>query len=354
MKNGKIMIVDDSEMNRAILAEVLGEDYDIIEAENGTVALALMKSMRDSIDLVLLDYVMPQMNGFEVLEEMNRNRWIDDIPVIMVSSENSPPQINRAYELGAADFISRPFDMSIVRHRVLNTLLLYTKQKQLIGVIQEQAHEKEKYSSVMVDILSHIVEYRNGESGLHVLHVRTITDFLLRRLGSITDDYDLTDEQINMISTASALHDIGKIGIDERILNKPGKLTEEEYAIIKTHTEIGAKMLEELTLYRDEPLVKTASEICRCHHERYDGNGYPTGLKGDDIPISAQVVALADAYDALTSTRVYKEPYAHERAVRMILNGECGAFNPLLLETLRVNADELHAWLLDSVASEST
>lgn len=352
MKTDKILIVDDSEMNRDILADMLGENYDIIEAEDGVQAIAKLQKMHSSIALVLLDIVMPQMDGFGVLNEMNRNHWIDDIPVIMVSAETETDQVERAYALGVTDFIMRPFDTYIVRHRVVNTLLLYGKQKQLIGMVEQQLYEKEKNSSMMVDILSHIVEFRNGESGLHVLHVRTITDFLLRKIKLVTDRYPLTWEDISLISTASALHDIGKIGIDEKILNSPKRLTKEEFEIMKMHTTIGARMLKEMALYQEDPLVKTAYEICRWHHERYDGRGYPDGLVGDEIPISAQVVALADVYDALTSVRVYKASYDHDTAVQMILNGECGSFNPLLLECLRENSDGLRKMLEEDVAGD--
>lgn len=337
----KILIVDDSEMNRDILAEMLGEEYEIIEAENGEQAVAILQQQNVEISLVLLDIVMPVMDGYEVLGIMNSNHWIQDIPVIMISSETTPASINRAYELGVTDFISRPFDALIVRRRVINTILLYAKQKKLEGLVADQIYEKEKNSSLMIAILSHIVEFRNGESGLHVLHVQNYTEIMLRRLIQITDKYKITGDDIVLISNASALHDIGKISIDDKILNKPGKLTTEEFDIMKTHSSVGASMLGELSIYQNEPLVKIAYEICRWHHERYDGHGYPDGLKGDEIPISAQIVALADVYDALTSDRVYKKAFSHEVAVKMILNGECGIFNPFLLKCFQDVADEM-------------
>ena len=349
MRKEKILIVDDSEMNRAILSEILGDDYEILEAEDGVQGVDLLQKNAEEIDLILLDIVMPNLDGFGVLTAMNDNGWIDDIPVIMVSAEREAAQVERAYSLGVTDFITRPFDSFIVRHRVVNTLLLYAKQKQLIAAVEEQLNEKEKYSSTMLEIFSHIVEARNGESGLHVLHVRTITDFLLRKLKQRTNAYELPEDRIALIGNASALHDIGKISIDEKILNKPGRLTDEEFAIMKTHPSVGAKMLEGVVTAQDDPLVKAAYEICRWHHERYDGRGYPDGLKGDEIPISAQVVALADVYDALTSVRVYKGPFDHETAVRMILNGECGTFNPLLMDCLRDCSAELQARLKESV-----
>ncbi len=344
MQQNKILIVDDSEMNRSILADMLSDEYEIIEAEDGIQALAALQK-GSGVSLVLLDIVMPNLDGFGVLEAMNHNQWIKDTPVVIISAENSPEHMERAYSLGAADFITRPFDALIVQRRVVNTLLLYAKQKRLVGMVEEQVYARERQGDMMIDILSHIVEFRNGESGLHILHVRTLTDLLLNCLIRKTERYHLTMEDIATISTASALHDIGKIAIDDKILNKPGRLTPEEFAIMKTHAAMGAEMLEKLAEHQEEPLVKRAFEICRWHHERWDGRGYPDGLKEDDIPIAAQVVALADVYDALTSQRVYKPPFSHEQAVQMILNGECGAFNPLLLECLSENAEEVHTAL---------
>ncbi len=341
----KILIADDSEMNRSILADILGEDYQIVEAENGLEAVAILKDKGPEISLVLLDIVMPGMDGFEVLAMMNKYQWIEDIPVIMISAENSTSHIDHAYEMGVADYISRPFDAVVVKRRIVNTILLYAKQKKLVNMVSDQIYEKEKRSSLMIDILSHIVEFRNGESGLHVLHIHIITEMLLECLLQKTKKYDLNYSDISLISTASALHDIGKIAIPDEILNKPEKLTREEFEVIKAHSETGASMLKELPYHQDEPLVKAAYEICRWHHERYDGSGYPDGLKGEEIPVSAQIVALADVYDALTSERVYKKAYSHEKAVEMILNGECGQFNPLVLECLMEISDRLKAEL---------
>lgn len=331
----KILIVDDSDMNRAILADMLNDQYEILEAENGIEALKLLHEHETGISLVLLDIVMPEMDGFEVLAMMNRYHWIEEIPVIMISAENSHSVVERAYELGATDYISRPFDEVIVCRRVINTIMLYSKQKRLISMVADQMYESEKSNTLMVSILSHIVEFRNGESGLHVLHIGTMTEMLLKRLREKTEKYNLDPATISMLSKAAAFHDIGKISISEEILNKPGKLTKEEFEIMKTHSAVGAEMLANLPLHKEEPLVKVAYEICRWHHERYDGNGYPDGLKGEEIPISAQVVSLADAYDALISERVYKKAFSHEQAIHMILHGECGAFNPLLLECLK-------------------
>lgn len=340
----KILIADDSAMNRAILTEMLGDGYEILEAENGRQAVSIMQTNVD-IDLLLLDIMMPEMDGFDVLAMMNKYHWIDDIPVIMISAENASSYVERAYDLGATDYISRPFDMAIVRRRVINTLMLYAKQKRLVRLVAEQVYEKEKSNSTMINILSHIVEFRNGESGLHVLHIQTATDILLRTLVRKTDKYNLNAADISLISTASALHDIGKIDIPASILNKPGKLTKEEFDTMKTHTTTGAEILDKLPFQQESPLVKTAYAICRWHHERWDGRGYPDGLKGEDIPIAAQVVAMADVYDALTSERCYKKAFGHDKAMEMILNGECGQFNPLLLECLTDAGARLHAEL---------
>ena len=340
----KILIADDSAMNRAILTEMLGDGYEILEAENGRQAVSIMQTNVD-IDLLLLDIMMPEMDGFDVLAMMNRYHWIDDIPVIMISAENASSYVERAYDLGATDYISRPFDMAIVRRRVINTLMLYAKQKRLVRLVAEQVYEKEKSNSTMINILSHIVEFRNGESGLHVLHIQTATDILLRTLVRKNDKYNLNAADISLISTASALHDIGKIDIPASILNKPGKLTKEEFDTMKTHTTAGAEILDNLPFQQESPLVKTAYAICRWHHERWDGRGYPDGLKGEDIPIAAQVVAMADVYDALTSERCYKKAFGHDKAMEMILNGECGQFNPLLLECLTDAGARLHAEL---------
>lgn len=330
----KILIVDDSAMNRAILFDILEDKFDILEAEDGAEAIELLNNYRSDISLILLDLVMPNMDGFEVLAVMNKNDWIDNIPVIMISSENSPAYIERAYELGVTDFINRPFNVSIVRKRVANTIMLYAKQKNLIDMVNQQIYEKEKHNDIMINILSHIVEFRNGESGLHILHINTITEILLKRLTQITDKYPLNREEIETIVTASSLHDIGKISVPDEILNKPGRLTKEEFEIIKGHSKAGADMLGALVEYRGEPLIKIAHDICLYHHERYDGSGYPVGLKGDEIPISAQVVSIADVYDALVSERCYKKAIPHNEALQMIKNGECGAFNPILLECL--------------------
>ena len=337
----KILIVDDSEMNREILSSILGDEFDILEAADGKECISVIRKYGRDIALVLLDIVMPEMDGFEVLEFMNKHEWIDDIPVIMISSEDSAASVKKAYEMGVSDYINRPFDVEVVHRRVFNTIKLYAKQRRLIALITNQVYEKEKNNRILIEILSQIVEFRNGESGRHVLNVNIITGILLEQLTQITDKYNISWSDRLIITTAASLHDIGKIGINEKILNKAGRLTPQEIEKIKEHTVIGASILENMELFKDEELVKTAYQICRWHHERYDGRGYPDGLKGEEIPVSAQVVALADVYDALVSRRVYKKSYSHEESMKMILGGECGAFNPVLLQCLTEAQDKI-------------
>ena len=348
-KNARILIVDDSEMNRDMLSDMLSDDYDIVEAADGEEALSILKERVYDIDLVLLDIIMPAVDGFGVLDVMKRYHWIDNTPVIMISSETSQSYIRKAFELGVTDYILRPFDSFIIHKRVSNTLMLYRKQKKLLNALEEQVYENEKNNSMMINVLAHIVEFRNGESRMHVHHIKQLTSILLQNLIEKTDKYHLTENDILLISTASSLHDIGKISIDDKILNKPGRLTAEEFEVIKTHSVIGAEMLQDLHNTHNYPLFDKAYEICRWHHERYDGKGYPDGLSGEEIPISAQVTSLADVYDALTSNRCYKKAFSHEKAMEMILDGQCGAFNPVLLQCLKDCEKQILAEFSDSI-----
>ena len=333
-KRQKILIVDDSKFNRDILKEILGETYNYLEAENGNQAIQMIGE-NIGIDLMLLDINMPQMNGFEVLKIMKRSQCIEETPVIMISSEESVDTMREAYEMGITDYITRPFDSVIVKKRVQNTLSLYANQNNLVNVVVDQIYEKEENNNIMIRILSSILGSRNSESREHILHIKTATEMMLRQLIKITDVYHLTEADIALITTASSLHDIGKIYIPEEILNKPGRLTDEEFKIMKTHSKLGADIIQDMHLPQEKPLVHTAWEICRWHHERWDGKGYPDGLKGEEIPISAQVVSIADVYDALTSERCYKKAFDHDTAIKMILDGQCGQFNPILLKCLK-------------------
>ena len=337
----RVLIVDDSELNRDLLKEMLRDRYEILEAADGEKGLALLYELGTKISLVLLDVVMPKLGGFDVLAVMQKERWLDDIPVMMISAEDSPTFIQKAYDMGASDYITRPFNMNVVRQRSDNITKLYAKQRRLLSLVSSQIQEKERNNHIIISILSEVVGLKNGESRKHILSVSRITELLLSRVMQRTSRYHLTWQDEALITNAAALHDIGKIGIDEKILNKPGKLTKEEFEIMKTHTLIGAKMVENLEAFQKEPFVKVTYAICRWYHERWDGRGYPDGLKGDAIPISAQIVSIADVYDALTSKRVYKDAFAHEKAIWMILNGECGLFNPLLLDCLLDIKDSL-------------
>ena len=337
----RILIADDSPMNQEILSEILGDQYDYLYAEDGSQVVDVLNS-GETVDLILLDINMPKKDGFDVLNVMNQRSWIDEIPVIIVSAERDTEFIQRAYELGITDYINRPFNMVVVQRRVANTLLMYARQRNLVELVEEQVYEREKTNSSIINILSQVIESRNNESGAHTLHVRAITNLLLHELVKMSDRYDLSEADISMIVTLSAMHDIGKISVPEEILNKPGKLTPEEWEIMKSHTTRGDEILWEIPVAQNDPLMVTAHAICRWHHERWDGKGYPDGLKGDEIPISAQAVALADVYDALTSERCYKKAFSHEAAVTMICNGECGTFNPLLINCLLAAADRLH------------
>ncbi len=337
----KILITDDSEINRAILSNILEEDYEILEAEDGIKALEVIKEHEGMIDLILLDCVMPGKDGFQVLTELGRLWWKEDIPVVMISAENDQAFIMRAYKLGASDYITRPFNAMIVKRRVDSIIRMHMKEQKLADIAAEQIIAKHENNSMMIHILGGIVEFRNGESGLHIMHVEALTDMFLRELINISDKYAFSSEEITMIPTAAALHDIGKISVPYNILNKPGRFTDEEFEVMKKHTTTGYDMLNSIEAYKDDPLIKLSGLVCRHHHERYDGNGYPDGLKGDDIPIAAQLVSIADCYDALTSKRCYKDAYSHEEAIRMISDGKCGVFNPLLITCLKNLSDTI-------------
>ena len=329
-----VLIVDDSPMNRDILSEILSDDFEVLEASNGAECLEILDARGPELSILLLDIVMPDMDGFDVLSRMAAQGLLEDLPVVMISSEDSAQTVRRAYELGASDYISRPFDARIVHRRVTNITRLYARQRRLRAMVSQQFYDREKNDQILFGILSQVMEVRYGESSHHIPRVQRITGILLERLCQKTDCYGLTGADRRLITTAAALHDIGRMAIDARILNAPDP-TPEQKAILRTHTILGAQMLENLSQYQDEPLVKFAIQICRWHHERWDGSGYPDGRKSDDIPIAAQVVALADAYDGLTGKRDKREALSQEEAVAALTAGKHGAFNPLLLECLR-------------------
>ena len=335
-----VLIVDDSPMNRDILSEILCDDFEILEAPNGPKCLELLNAWGSDISIVLLDIVMPDMDGFDVLSRMSAQGWLEDIPVVMISSEDSSQTVRRAYELGASDYISRPFDARIVHRRVSNVARLYARQRRLSALVSQQFYDREKNDQIMIGILSQVMEIHNSESIHHISRVQRITSILLERLCQKTDIYGLSGMDRYLITTASALHDIGKVAIDDRILNAHD-LTPEQTAILHTHPILGAQMLENLSQYQDEPLVKFALQICRWHHERWDGSGFPDGLKGDSIPIAAQVVSLADAYDSLVGKGDKHLALPQAQAIAELEAGTYGAFNPLLLECLRDVKDRL-------------
>ncbi len=330
----QILIVDDSDMNRAMLREILKDNYSILEASNGVECLSCVEHMGPSLSLILLDLNMPEMDGFEVLAELSRLGYMDDIPVIIISGTDSTADICRAYDLGATDYIHRPFNTQVIYRRVSNTITLMAKQRRMAELVNRQIDRTTKQQELMVDFLSRIIGYRSGESNPHFANISTLSALLLQALQKRKNHYGLTEQDCQLIATAAVFHDVGKIGIPESILLKPGKLTAKEFEVMKTHTLIGDNLIKSLEIYHDEPLLQMAAQICRWHHERYDGGGYPDGLKGEEIPICAQVVSIADAYDALMGARPYKPAFSSEKAIQMILNGECGVFNPVLVDCL--------------------
>lgn len=330
----QILIVDDSDMNRAMLREILKDNYSILEAGNGAECLSCVEHMGPSLSLILLDLNMPEMDGFEVLAELSRLGYMDDIPVIIISGTDSTADICRAYDLGATDYIHRPFNTQVIYRRVSNTITLMAKQRRMAELVNRQIDRATKQQELMVDFLSRIIGYRSGESNPHFANISILSALLLQALQKRKNHYGLTEHDCQLIATAAVFHDVGKIGIPESILLKPGKLTAKEFEVMKTHTLIGDNLIKSLEIYHDEPLLQMAAQICRWHHERYDGGGYPDGLKGEEIPICAQVVSIADVYDALMSARPYKPAFSSEKAIQMILNGECGVFNPVLVDCL--------------------
>ena len=344
----QILVVDDVELNRAILAELFQDSYEVLEAENGCQALELLEAHHDDILIVLLDIIMPVMDGFEMLQNMAHRTWKEEIPVVLITSENSDNALLKGYELGVSDIINKPFNPNIVKRRVDNTIELYLHKRHLEALVRQQVETLEKqtlklnrFNEFIIDTLSTVVEFRSCESGTHIRRVREITRLLLESLSFRYPEYDLPHGAIDKMVSAASMHDIGKIAIPDAVLNKPGRLTAEEFEIMKTHSLKGCELLQSINEGQDEEYYRFCYDICRSHHERWDGSGYPDGLAGNNIPIWAQVVSLADVYDALTSERVYKAAYTHAQAVSMILNGECGVFNPRLLNSFLSVASRL-------------
>ena len=350
-----ILIVDDIELNRAILKELFFQSYCVAEAENGLQALEAIKKYGDRIAIILLDIVMPELDGFGVLRELKRHHNNEKYPVFLITAEDSDEIINKGYDMGVDDVINKPFNPSIIRRRVKNTIELYERRLRMESIIEgqtrkikEQSEKLRETSLAMVDTLSTVIEFRDCESGEHVKRIRTATKILMQALGEADPTYRFPAATIEEISVASAMHDVGKIAIPDYILNKPGKLTAEEFEIMKLHTVRGCEILENVEILKNSDSFVYYHDICRWHHERYDGKGYPDGLKGDEIPISAQVVSLADVYDALTNERVYKKAIPHEKAIEMIVAGECGQFNPMLIECLLEIKEDIPIQLMNA------
>ncbi len=338
MEKQQILIVDDEEINRAILKGLFQNEYEIIEATNGLEATFQIENNHNLV-LILLDIVMPVMDGFGVLEYMKKHDLLEKIPVILITGETVLNSEEQAYTFGVADVIHKPFYPHIVKRRARNIIELYQDKHHMEDRIREQEEaiiEKEKKiresNEFMIDALSSVVEFRSLETGEHIRRIKYFTRILLKYLMKYFPKYGLTPIQVDEISRAAALHDIGKIGIPDSILLKPARLTPEEFEIMKTHTTIGCDVLEKFRKNQTGEFYQYCYDICRYHHERWDGNGYPDHLVGEEIPISAHIVAVADVYDALVSPRVYKSIYANNIAYDMIMNGECGQFSPDVLE----------------------
>lgn len=345
-----VLVVDDMEINREILAEILGEEYQVKTAEDGRKALEMIEELHEELAVVLLDLMMPVVDGFAVLEVMQERGWSEKIPVLIISGETSVNAERKCFDYHISDFIRKPFDNALVKKRVRNVVSLYQYQRDLEAKVQAQtktlreqnkllqlqADKLRKSNTNIIEILGTVVEYRDFESGEHINRVKGYTRILAERLAVEYPEYGLDQEEIEVIVSASALHDVGKIAIPDNILLKPGRLTDEEFACMKTHTTRGGEILQNIRDAWDEEYGKISYQICRHHHEKFDGRGYPDGLVGDEIPIAAQIVSIADVYDALVNERVYKDAFPKEEAFRMIMNGECGKFNPKLLECFRI------------------
>lgn len=334
MKDSVILIVDDVDIDRGILCEIFSE-YTTVEAANGRQAIEIIEANPDRISAVLLDVVMPVMNGLEAIDEMKNRGWLAHIPVILISGEATLAAERIAYEMGATDVIHKPYDSIVIKQRTQNIMELYYNKRHLeemvelqTGVLKQQAAELQRMNNRIIDTMSNVVEFRNLESGDHVKRVKKFTRILAEHVAAVYPEYQLDEEAIDVITAAAAMHDVGKIAISDAILLKPGKLTKEEFDVMKTHTIKGCEIIEMLENIQEGEYGRVSYDICRYHHERYDGRGYPEGLRGEEIPIAAQIVSVADVYDALVSDRCYKEAYTPAEAYDMIMRGECGEFSP--------------------------
>lgn len=340
MKNS-ILVVDDQEINRVLLAELFKDEYNIIEAENGQEALDIINE-DNSIIAVMLDLIMPVMDGMSVLSELNRTGKIYTIPVFIITAADNMQMLTGAYNLGAVDIISKPFRMCFIKARIGNIIELYRHRNELVDMVNESVEKMSKINDKMVETLATLIEFRDCESGEHVKRIKSITLKLMTKVSDMFPEYRLEKTTIAKIGTASILHDVGKVAIPDSILKKPGRLTPEEFEIMKIHTVKGCDILAQMPEdIMDHEVYRYSYDICRHHHERWDGRGYPDGLKGDEVSIWAQVVAVADVFDALTSPRVYKAAFDTDTAIQMINEGQCGLFNPKVLEAFNSIVDDI-------------
>ena len=357
MKKPTILIVDDVDINREILCEIF-QGYKTIQAANGKEAVDIIAANLNTISIVLLDVIMPVMDGVAVLKEMKKRGWMDEIPVLLITGEVTTEIEREAYRLGASDIIKKPFNSDVVKQRAKNVIELYYNKRHLedmvelqTKVLRKQAEELQSINARIIDVMSSVVEFRNLESGNHVKRVKTFTNILAKYVAQEYPDYHLDSNIIDMITSAAALHDVGKIVIPDAILLKPDSLTKEEFEVMKTHTTRGCDVIDMLADIQQGEYGKVSYEICRHHHERYDGSGYPDGLKGEEIPIAAQIVSVADVYDALVTERCYKAAFTTEEAYRMISNGECGVFSPKLMHCFELAREEFESVVADKLIS---
>ncbi len=348
MERTKILIADDAELNRDILKFIFEEQYDIIEAEDGVEAINAIVKYQESICLIFLDLMMPRKSGLDVLEYMKESGFIKTIPIIMITGESTNESDEKAYEYGVSDIIYKPFYPNVVMRRAMNIIELFERRIDLEKELEKRTSELKKSqqklkrnNEFLINALSSVVEFRSLETGEHIVRVKYFTGLILKYLRQMYPEYGITDEQEEMIINAAALHDIGKIAIPDSILLKPARLTEDEFEEIKKHSVYGSEMIERFKQEGEDEFYKYCYDICRFHHEKYDGCGYPDGLKGEEIPIWAQIVSLVDAFDALVSERVYKAPYVTDEAIRMIEAGECGMFSPKILDCFNLAKAEM-------------
>lgn len=332
VKQDSILIVDDNATLRALLKNMFKNDYKVLEAKNGREALQILTKEYHSVAIILLDVLMPVMDGMSTLKILKEKNILNRIPVVLITSEESAQLEMESYQLGAADVIRKPFNNHIVTQRVKNLIELYVYKNRLEAMVRQQIKRMEEMNERIIEVMCQMVETKEEESTEHISNVKRYTRLLAEKMSEKYSDTGLDEKQIQMIVRGSALHDIGKVAIDDSVLKKTTNLTADEKEVLRSHTTKGSEMVREMAGIQDEEYFQVCYDICRFHHERYDGNGYPDGLKGEEIPLSAQIVGLADTYDKLTSDNVRRRAYGNKEAMQMILDRECGEFSPRLLE----------------------